>query len=53
MPPIPEKNAMQKYQMTSEFVAVRRQALQVFINRVVRPCCTSDRLLTAADDQGS
>ena len=35
VPPIPEKNAMQKYQMTSEFVAVRRNALQVFINRVV------------------
>ena len=42
IPPIPEKNVVQKYQMTQEFVSVRKQALQVFINRVVRP-------LTAAD----
>ena len=36
IPPLPEKNAIQKYQMTSEFIEQRRQALQVYINRVVR-----------------
>ena len=35
IPPLPEKNAIQKYQMTSEFIEQRRQALQVYINRVV------------------
>ena len=37
VPPIPEKNVVQKYQMTQEFVSVRKLALQVFINRVVCP----------------
>lgn len=35
IPPLPEKNAIQKYQMTSEFIEQRRQALQVYVNRVV------------------
>jgi sorting nexin-1/2 len=34
IPPLPEKNAIQKYQMTAEFIEQRRQALQVYVNRV-------------------
>ncbi|KAL3151971.1 hypothetical protein ABBQ32_001094 [Trebouxia sp. C0010 RCD-2024] len=34
VPPLPEKSAVQKFQMTSEFIEQRRRALQVFINRV-------------------
>jgi len=37
IPPLPEKNVVQKYQMTSEFIEQRRQALQVYVNRVVSP----------------
>lgn len=37
VPPLPEKNAVQKYQMSTEFIDQRCRALQVFINRVVRP----------------
>lgn len=36
MPPLPEKNVVEKYKMTSEFVEQRRAALAIFINRVVR-----------------
>ena len=36
VPPLPEKSAVQKFQMTTEFIESRRRALQVFINRVVR-----------------
>ncbi len=36
IPPLPEKNVVQKYQMTTEFIEARRRALTVFINRVVR-----------------
>lgn len=35
IPPLPEKNAVQKFQMSSEFVEDRRRALQV---RVLRVC---------------
>lgn len=35
VPPLPEKSAVQKFQMTSEFIEQRRRALQVFVNRVV------------------
>ena len=45
VPPIPEKNAIQKYQMAQEFVAVRRQALQVFVNRVVSACASASTWL--------
>lgn len=39
IPPLPEKNVVQKYQMTTEFIETRRRALSVFLNRVVRlPC---------------
>lgn len=34
IPPLPEKNAVQKYQMSTEFIDQRRRALEVFINRV-------------------
>ena len=36
IPPLPEKNVVQKYQMTTEFIETRRRALSVYINRVVR-----------------
>ena len=36
VPPLPEKSAVQKFQMTADFIEQRRRALQVFINRVVR-----------------
>ena len=36
IPPLPEKNVVQKYQMTTEFIEARRRALSVFLNRVVR-----------------
>ena len=36
VPPVPEKNAVQKFQMTHDFIEQRRLALQSFINRVVR-----------------
>lgn len=34
IPPLPEKNVVQKYQMTAEFIEQRRKALQVYVNRV-------------------
>ncbi|EIE27299.1 Vps5-domain-containing protein [Coccomyxa subellipsoidea C-169] len=34
IPPLPEKNVVQKYQMTTEFIETRRMALSVFLNRV-------------------
>lgn len=34
IPPLPEKNAVQKFQMSTEFIEDRRRALQVFVNRV-------------------
>eukprot|EP00882_Tetradesmus_deserticola_P028606 GHRQ01031874.1.p1 GENE.GHRQ01031874.1~~GHRQ01031874.1.p1 ORF type:complete len:359 (+),score=175.37 GHRQ01031874.1:31-1077(+) len=33
LPPLPEKNAVQKFQMSQEFIEDRRRALQVFLNR--------------------
>ena len=41
VPPVPEKNAMSKLQMSMEFIEMRRRTLTSFINRVVRglaPC---------------
>ena len=41
VPPLPEKSAVQKFQMTADFIEQRRRALQVFINRVVsQAACT-------------
>ncbi|GLC46599.1 hypothetical protein PLESTB_001222000 [Pleodorina starrii] len=34
VPPLPEKSAVQKYQMATDFIEQRRRALQVFVNRV-------------------
>jgi len=34
IPPLPEKNAVQKFTMGSDFIEERRRALQVFVNRV-------------------
>ena len=45
IPPLPEKNAVQKYQMSTEFIESRRKALQVFINRV----CAHDALSEAEE----
>lgn len=36
MPALPEKNVVEKYKMTQEFVEARRAALTVFVNKVVR-----------------
>lgn len=36
VPPVPEKNAMSKLQMSMEFIQMRRRTLTSFINRVVR-----------------
>lgn len=38
VPALPEKNVVQKYQMTTEFIEVRRRALSVYLNKVVRAC---------------
>ena len=37
IPPIPEKSVVQKYQQSTDFISQRQQALNVFVNRVVRP----------------
>ncbi|MQL80718.1 hypothetical protein Taro_013164 [Colocasia esculenta] len=34
IPPLPEKSAVEKFRFTSEFIEMRRQALDVFINRI-------------------
>ncbi|PNW82491.1 hypothetical protein CHLRE_06g281050v5 [Chlamydomonas reinhardtii] len=34
VPPLPEKSAVQKYQMSTDFIDQRRRALQVFVTRV-------------------
>ncbi|EFN54738.1 hypothetical protein CHLNCDRAFT_59686 [Chlorella variabilis] len=34
VPPLPEKNVVEKYKMTTEFIEQRRAALTIFINRV-------------------
>lgn len=47
IPPLPEKNAVQKYQMSTEFIESRRKALQVFINRV----CAHESLANAPELQ--
>jgi len=36
VPALPEKNVVEKYKMTTEFIETRRAALTIFINRVVR-----------------
>ena len=36
VPALPEKNVVQKYQMTTEFIEIRRRALSVYLNKVVR-----------------
>lgn len=44
VPPLPEKSAVQKFQMTADFIEQRRRALQVFINRVAcHPSLKSSR----------
>jgi len=47
VPPLPEKNAVQKYQMSTEFIESRRKALQIFINRV----CAHEALSNAEELQ--
>jgi sorting nexin-1/2 len=36
VPALPEKNVVEKYKMTTEFIEQRRAALTIFINRAVR-----------------
>ncbi len=38
VPALPEKNVVQKYQMTTEFIEIRRRALAVYLNKVVWSC---------------
>lgn len=44
IPPIPEKNPMQKIQTSPRFLRDRRTALDRFINRVVSRSCQIDSL---------
>lgn len=37
IPPLPEKSVVQKYQQSTDFISQRQQALNIFVNRVVRP----------------
>lgn len=39
IPPLPEKNVVEKYKLTDEFVEQRRAALAVFMNRIVSEWC--------------
>ncbi|GJM92475.1 hypothetical protein PR202_ga08951 [Eleusine coracana subsp. coracana] len=34
IPPLPEKNAVEKFRFSKEFIELRRQALDLFINRI-------------------
>lgn len=34
IPPLPEKNTVEKFRFSAEFIEMRRQALDVFINRI-------------------
>lgn len=36
IPPLPEKNVVEKYRLTDDFIEQRRAALAVFLNRIVR-----------------
>ncbi|XWS43390.1 hypothetical protein CRYUN_Cryun16bG0099200 [Craigia yunnanensis] len=34
IPPLPEKSAVEKFRLSAEFIEMRRQALDVFVNRI-------------------
>ncbi|KAF5747789.1 sorting nexin 1-like isoform X1 [Tripterygium wilfordii] len=34
IPPLPEKSAVEKFRFTTEFIEMRRQALDIFVNRI-------------------
>ncbi|KAF9594380.1 hypothetical protein IFM89_030982 [Coptis chinensis] len=34
IPPLPEKSALEKFRFSAEFIEMRRQALDVFVNRI-------------------
>jgi sorting nexin-1/2 len=34
IPPLPEKNAVEKFRFSKEFIELRRQALDLFVNRI-------------------
>ncbi|TYH21923.1 hypothetical protein ES288_A04G085000v1 [Gossypium darwinii] len=34
VPPLPEKSAVEKFRFSAEFIEIRRQALDVFVNRI-------------------
>lgn len=45
IPPLPEKSAVEKFRFSAEFIETRRQALDVFVNRIA-----SHRELQQSDD---
>ncbi|GBF87488.1 sorting nexin [Raphidocelis subcapitata] len=56
VPPLPEKNAVAKFTMGTDFIEDRRRALQVFINRVashpaLKPSRTLQRFLESNEDE--
>uniref|UniRef100_A0A2P2KKZ9 Sorting nexin 1 isoform X1 n=1 Tax=Rhizophora mucronata TaxID=61149 RepID=A0A2P2KKZ9_RHIMU len=55
IPPLPEKSAVEKFRFSAEFIEMRRQALDVFVNRVAshRDLQQSDdlRLFLQADEE--
>lgn len=56
VPPLPEKNAVQKFQMATDFIEQRRRALQLFINKVaahpVLKCTKELQMFLEADEEG-
>ncbi|CAJ1968134.1 unnamed protein product [Sphenostylis stenocarpa] len=38
IPPLPEKSAVEKFRFSAEFIEMRRQALDVFVNRIASHC---------------
>ncbi len=53
VPPLPEKSAMQKYQMATEFIDTRRRALQVRGSVRVQRCDSRKWASVAARDATS
>ncbi|CAH9132253.1 unnamed protein product [Cuscuta epithymum] len=38
IPPLPEKNTVEKFRFSAEFIEMRRRALDIFINRIASHC---------------
>ncbi|GAB4856366.1 Sorting nexin-1 [Ancistrocladus abbreviatus] len=45
IPPLPEKSAVEKFRFSAEFIEMRRQALDIFVNRIA-----SHNVLRKSDD---